>query len=185
MAYEFLPQLRNIHSTKRHTARTIVDDDFLFVITKVSNGPTLKTVNKALKPIEPDYHFFSGEKAQLLRSLDKIREEKAFEISWEDNGEDICLNEYPHLLYLLMRCDNIADEKGNKVSVNNDTTTMELLLTKKDGWIKPLLSVAGSTGFQMLSDSFVMTEGDNPEIRPIAPVGENFRQLEYFRQPLP
>ena len=84
-----------------------------------------------------------------------------------------------------MRCDNIADEKGNKVSVNNDTTTMELLLTKKDGWIKPLLSVAGSTGFQMLSDSFVMTEGDNPEIRPIAPVGENFRQLEYFRQPLP
>ena len=185
MAYEFLPQLRNIHSTKRHTARAIVDDDFLFVITKVSNGPTLKTVNKALKPIEPDYHFFSGEKAQLLRSLDKIREEKAFEISWEDNGEDICLNEYPHLLYLLMRCDNIADEKGNKVSVNNDTTTMELLLTKKDGWIKPLLSVAGSTGFQMLSDSFVMTEGDNPEIRPIAPVGENFRQLEYFRQPLP
>ena len=162
-----------------------MDDDFLFVITKVSNGPTLKTVNKALKPIEPDYHFFSGEKAQLLRSLDKIREEKAFEISWEDNGEDICLNEYPHLLYLLMRCDNIADEKGNKVSVNNDTTTMELLLTKKDGWIKPLLSVAGSTGFQMLSDSFVMTEGDNPEIRPIAPVGENFRQLEYFRQPLP
>lgn len=162
-----------------------MDDDFLFVITKVSNGPTLKTVNKALKPIEPDYHFFSGEKAQLLRSLDKIREEKAFEISWEDNGEDICLNEYPHLLYLLMRCDNIADEKGNKVSVNNDTTTMELLLTKKDGWIKPLLSVAGNTGFQMLSDSFVMTEGDNPEIRPIAPVGENFRQLEYFRQPLP
>lgn len=185
MAYEFLPQLRNIHSTKRHTARAIVDDDFLFVITKVSNGPTLKTVNKALKPIEPDYHFFSGEKAQLLRSLDKIREEKAFEISWDDNGEDICLNEYPHLLYLLMRCDNIADEKGNKVSVNNDTTTMELLLTKKDGWIKPLMSVAGSTGFQMLSDSFVMTEGDNPEIRPIAPVGENFRQLEYFRQPLP
>ena len=162
-----------------------MEDDFLFVITKDSNGPTLKTVNKALKPIEPDYHFFSGEKAQLLRSLDKIREEKAFEISWEDNGEDICLNEYPHLLYLLMRCDNIADEKGNKVSVNNDTTTMELLLTKKDGWIKPLLSVAGSTGFQMLSDSFVMTEGDNPEIRPIAPVGENFRQLEYFRQPLP
>lgn len=162
-----------------------MDDDFLFVITKVSNGPTLKTVNKALKPIEPDYHFFSGEKAQLLRSLDKIREEKAFEISWDDNGEDICLNEYPHLLYLLMRCDNIADEKGNKVSVNNDTTTMELLLTKKDGWIKPLMSVAGSTGFQMLSDSFVMTEGDNPEIRPIAPVGENFRQLEYFRQPLP
>ena len=185
MAYEFLPQLRNIHSTKRHQSRAFVDDDFLFVITKVSNGPTLKTVNKALKPIEPDYHFFSGEKAQLLRSLDKIREEKAFEISWEDNGEDICLNEYPHLLYLLMRCDNIADEKGNKVSVNNDTTTMELLLTKKDGWIKPLLSVAGSTGFQMLSDSFVMTEGDNPEIRPIAPVGENFRQLEYFRQPLP
>ena len=162
-----------------------MDDDFLFVITKVSNGLTLKTVNKALKPIEPDYHFFSGEKAQLLRSLDKIREEKAFEISWDDNGEDICLNEYPHLLYLLMRCDNIADEKGNKVSVNNDTTTMELLLTKKDGWIKPLMSVAGSTGFQMLSDSFVMTEGDNPEIRPIAPVGENFRQLEYFRQPLP
>ena len=162
-----------------------MDDDFLFVITKVSNGPTLKTVTKALKPIEPDYHFFSGEKAQLLRSLDKIREEKAFEISWDDNGEDICLNEYPHLLYLLMRCDNIADEKGNKVSVNNDTTTMELLLTKKDGWIKPLLSVAGNTGFQMLSDSFVMTEGDNPEIRPIAPVGENFRQLEYFRQPLP
>ena len=185
MAYEFLPQLRNIHSTKRHQSRAFMDDDFLFVITKVSNGPTLKTVNKALKPIEPDYHFFSGEKSQLLRSLDKIREEKAFEISWDDNGEDICLNEYPHLLYLLMRCDNIADEKGNKVSVNNDTTTMELLLTKKDGWIKPLLSVAGSTGFQMLSDSFVMTEGDNPEIRPIAPVGENFRQLEYFRQPLP
>ncbi|MGM9733225.1 MAG: DEAD/DEAH box helicase, partial [Prevotella sp.] len=185
MSYEFLPQLRNIHSTKKHPGRDVADGDFLFVITKGANGPSLKTVNKSLKPIEPDYHYFSGEKSQLLRSLDKIREEKAFEISWDDNGEDICLNEYPHLLYLLMRCDNIADEKGNKVSVNNDAATMELLLTKKKGWIEPLLTVAGNADFQMLSDSFVMTEGESPEIRPIASIGDNFRQLEYFRQPLP
>lgn len=185
MSYEFLPQLRNIHSTKKHPGRDVADGDFLFVVTKSANGPAVKTVNKSLKPIEPDYHYFSGEKSQLLRSLDKIREEKAFEISWDDNGEDICLNEYPHLLYLLMRCDNIADEKGNKVSVNNDAVTMELLLTKKKGWIEPLLTVAGNADFQMLSDSFVMTEGESPEIRPIASIGDNFRQLEYFRQPLP
>ncbi len=184
MPYEFLPQLRNIHASK-NTQERGCGEDFLFLITKTGSGVALKIVSKALQPMEPDYHFFSGEKAQLLRSLDKIREEKSFEISWDEDSEEILLNDYPHLIYLLVRCDNIADEKANKVSVNNDTSTMELMLSEKDGWIKPILSVAGCDDFVMLSDSFVMTLGDNPEICPVMPVGDNYRQLDYFRQPFP
>ena len=184
MPCEFLPQLRNIHASK-NTQERGCGEDFLFLITKTGSGVALKTVSKALQPMEPDYHFFSGEKARLLRSLDKIREEKSFEISWDDDSEDILLNDYPHLIYLLVRCDNIADEKANKVSVNNDTSTMELMLSEKDGWIKPILSVVGCDDFVMLSDSFVMTLSDNPEICPVMPVGDNYRQLDYFRQPFP
>lgn len=63
--------------------------------------------------VEADYRFYSDDVSQLLRSIDAIREEMAFQITWNDNGgSDISLNQNPHLLYQLIRCKNLVDEKG-------------------------------------------------------------------------
>mgnify|MGYP000385164174 CR=1 FL=1 len=42
-------------------------------------------VDKKLKPVEADYHYYSGDTAQLLRSIDSIKEEMAFQISWDES----------------------------------------------------------------------------------------------------
>lgn len=45
--------------------------------------------------------------AQLLRSIDSIKEEMAFQISWDESeATDVSLSQNPHLLYQLIRCRN-------------------------------------------------------------------------------
>ncbi|MGN1229959.1 MAG: SNF2-related protein [Prevotella sp.] len=157
--------------------------DFLFVLTPTDNGVTLKTTDKKLRPTEPDYRYYSGEKAQLLRSIERIRQDRAFEISWdEDYGNDIPLDNYPHLIYMLTKCDNIADNEGRHVSVNSEQTEVCLTLHDDKGRIRPKMTIDGEKNFVMLSDSFALALGDEPAIRSVASVGDNFRQLSYFRQ---
>lgn len=167
----------------RPTKGTQDASDFLFVLTPTDNGVTLKTTDKKLRPTEPDYRYYSGEKAQLLRSIERIRQDRAFEISWdEDYGNDIPLDNYPHLIYMLTKCDNIADNEGRHVSVNSEQTEVCLTLHDDKGRIRPKMTIDGEKNFVMLSDSFALTLGDEPAIRSVASVGDNFRQLSYFRQ---
>lgn len=183
MANDFLPLFRNMFALARPTKGTQDASDFLFVLTPTDNGVTLKTTDKKLRPTEPDYRYYSGEKAQLLRSIERIRQDRAFEISWdEDYGNDIPLDNYPHLIYMLTKCDNIADNEGRHVSVNSEQTEVCLTLHDDKGRIRPKMTIDGEKNFVMLSDSFALTLGDEPAIRSVASVGDNFRQLSYFRQ---
>lgn len=71
------------------------------------NDTFIIPVDKKLKPVEADYHYYSGDTAQLLRSIDSIKEEMAFQISWDESeATDVSLSQNPHLLYQLIRCKN-------------------------------------------------------------------------------
>ncbi|MGM9778206.1 MAG: DEAD/DEAH box helicase [Prevotella sp.] len=184
MANDFLPQLRNMHPLARSTGKRPDVSDFLFVLVPTDNGMTLRTTDKKMRPTEPDYRYYSGEKAQLLRSIDKIRQDRAFEISWdEDYGNDIPLDNYPHLIYMLTKCDNIVNDKGKPIGVNPEMTEIRLLLHENKGKIRPRMTIDGEGKFAMLNDSYALTLGEEPTIRCVASVGDNYSQLNYFSQP--
>lgn len=194
---EFLPQLKKIHPvTSAKSGKTMTGKEIFFMIKPGENEVFIVPVDKKLKPVEADYHCYTGETAQLLRSIDNIKEEMAFQISWDENeSSDVSLSQNPHLLYQLIRCKNLIDEKGHTISVYPDTTILQLVLKKYGRNIEPHFIIAakdtsddeeydgaknyeaGKLNFLLLSDSFALADGI---IYPIAPIGDNYQQLSYF-----
>ncbi len=225
---EFLPQLKKLQPISAGKgSKTMTGKDVFFMIKRGENDAYIIPVDKKMKPVEADFHYYNGDTAQLLRSIATIKDEMAFQISWNDESEnnEVSLTQNPHLLYQLIRCKNIVDEKGNRVTVYPDTTVLQLCLRKEGTTVVPTLVIAaesdaekdnlpenketvsaeeeniseaesaeaetkkpdfnvqeqpttGNVGF--LSDCFVIASS---VIYPIASVGDNYRQLNYFLSP--
>lgn len=177
MANDFLSSLRRREAMSPHTRDRKSTDDVLFMIKCDDNGASISTVGRDLKPIPPDYHYYSGDTAQLLRAIDSIRDGQAFQVSWDnEDGDAISLHEYPHLIYQLIRCTNIVDATGHPVTVSGDTGTLQLTLRKEDHTIRPDIHIAGVEGRpRLLTDCFALSDGETPIIYPIAGIGDNYQ----------
>ena len=194
---DFLTQFKKLQPiTIAKSGKTMTGKEIFFMIRTGENDTFIIPVDKKLKPVEADYHYYSGDTAQLLRSIDSIKEEMAFQISWDESeATDVSLNQNPHLLYQLIRCKNLIDEKGHAISVHPDSSVLQLVLKKFGRNIEPHFIIAAKDSsdaeeydgakkyeanklyFSLLSDSFVMSDN---VIYPIAPIGDNYQQLSYF-----
>lgn len=194
---DFLPQLKKIHPiTSAKSGKKMTGKETFFMIKPGENEVFIVPVDKKLKPVEANYHYYSGETAQLLRSIDNIKEEMAFQISWDENEtNDVSLSQNPHLLYQLTRCKNLVDEKGHPISTYAEDSVLLLVLKKFGRNIEPHFTIAAKESsdeekydgaknyeaeklsFRLLSDSFVLADDI---IYPIAPIGDNYQQLSYF-----
>lgn len=192
---EFLSQLKRLSPiTAPQGSKLMTGKEIFFMLKKGENDTFIIPVDKRMNRVEADYHFYSGDVSQLLRSIDAIREEMAFQITWNDNGgSDISLNQNPHLLYQLIRCKNLVDEKGKNISVSCDSTVLQLVLKKYGNNIEPHFIIPSADNDEefdsskkyvnnqlfltLLSDSFILFKNT---IYPISSIGDNYQQLSFF-----
>lgn len=145
----------------------------------------VSTVDAKGHLITPDYHLYSGDEFNMLRSLANLQEEQQMEIDWGKTGTQRCyLDENPHLLYQLLRCPRILDHNKMPVSVSDEVQEVTMTLLSANGRITPLFSV-NVHPFVLLSDVFVMTlssaEGNrSATIYPVKSLGENADKLAFF-----
>lgn len=192
---EFLSQLKKLSPiTAPQGSKLMTGKEIFFMLKKGEHDTFIIPVDKRMHRVEADYHFYSGDVSQLLRSIDAIREEMAFQITWNDNGvSDISLNQNPHLLYQLVRCKNLVDEKGKSISVSCESTVLQLVLKKYGNNIEPHFIIPSTDNDEefdsskkyvnnqlfitLLSDSFVLYKN---VIYPISSIGDNYHQLSFF-----
>ena len=215
---DFLPGLKRIErhaplAKGRHAGQPV-----LFMLAKEGQGNSggtgnagvrLSVVDRHLKPIEADYRYYDNDEALVLRSMERIRDKKSFDVEWGDTdngtaspGMSVSLADNPQLLFQLIRCNNLVAEDGKPVNVADETSQLVLTLTETENGkhgahlVMPSLSVAGSDNDEslekkpkdgtdgelaLLSDSFVMC---GHTIWPIASIGDNFAQMESFLSPV-
>ena len=88
---DFLPQLKKLQPiTANKGSKTMMGKEIFFMIKQGENDAYIIPVDKKLKPVEADFHYYTGDTAQLLRSLASIKEDMAFQISWDANEEGGC-----------------------------------------------------------------------------------------------
>lgn len=184
---DLLPQLRRLHSLSLQTPARKRPSEIFFMLEPADGGVRISVVNKKLEPTDADWHAFEGETAQVLRTLENIRDEEAFHIAWEEETETrgIDLAAWPHLVYQLVRCTNLVARDGQSVSVFGETTSLRLTLQQERKKLSVSLSTAAApddqyTGVCMLSDTYALL---GHTIYPVTSVGENYRQLGAFLQP--
>lgn len=164
---DFLPGLKRIErhaplSKGRHTGQPV-----FFMLGKDENGTNgdaghggmrLSVVDKHMKPIEADSRYYDNEVAVVLKSMERIRDKKSFDVEWGDIDGDVAsqgmslpLADNPQLLFQLIRCHNLVAEDGKPVSVADETTQLVLTLTEKENGnrgtrvVVPSLSVSAVT----------------------------------------
>lgn len=167
-------------STERYTGQ-----DIFFKLDTTGDDTFLCVVNGKGEDITPDYRYYAGSVAQLLRSMDNARREQVHQFSWDGVDEGISLKTHPYLLFPLALCKNIVDENMNSIHVSENNASLQLSLRREGDTIIPDLQANVGDGsiqkeFRLLSDSFLLADHT---LYPTSPVGDNYTQLPFFIEP--
>lgn len=167
-------------STERYTGQ-----DIFLKLDTTGDDTFLCVVNGKGEDITPDYRYYAGSVAQLLRSMDNARREQVHQFSWDGVDEGISLKTHPYLLFPLALCKNIVDENMNSIHVSENNASLQLSLRREGDTIIPDLQANVGDGsiqkeFRLLSDSFLLADHT---LYPTSPVGDNYTQLPFFIEP--
>lgn len=167
-------------STERYTGQ-----DIFFKLDTTGDDTFLCVVNGKGEDITPDYRYYAGSVAQLLRGMDNACREQVHQFSWDGVDEGISLKTYPYLLFPLALCKNIVDENMNPIHVSENNASLQLSLRREGDTIIPDLQANVGDGsilkeFRLLSDSFLLADHT---LYPTSPVGDNYTQLPFFIEP--
>ncbi len=157
-----------------------------FQIAFDKKGAFVSVVDEQGHEIHPDHRLYGGHELATLQTLDKIREETAMKIAWDDEPERIHLRDYPFLMYELWHCKNLRGEDGTLLTVSTNQAKTLLTIVKEDKQLHTAVKVEGDFGvtadFHLLSDTFVLV---NHTIYPIPSLGSNYEMLPCFVSTLP
>lgn len=147
------------------------------------------------KEVYPSSRDYSGPAGTLLRSIEAIyRSNNRFTNVWgrpdrTDGRGPVSLKENPHLLFQLIRCDNVTAPDRSAMRISDEKATVELFLTPSADdpetlcpeWTLRTPDGEGSVPFMPVTDSFVLSVNT---LYPIDSLGDNFDQLEFFVSPI-
>lgn len=177
---DFLPQLKR---PERHTAIKMTDrKEIFFNLCFDDKGAFINVIDKKRKPVQTDYHAYSGAVSDVLRSLAMIEEKRMTQFAWDGKVPPVYLGDHTGLLYHLLKSNHIFDETGNPIYVSSSVAVPGLAIVSKGNTKSTNFFLKTEKGdidkFQFLSDSFVLANG---VIYPIQPVGDNYMQLPLFK----
>lgn len=152
------------------------------------DGATVSLVDDNFRPIEqlPDYRLYQGDEFNVLREMDRISEQRMFDMSWRGTRLAFSLEQNPSLLYALLRSHWLIDDDDRPVSVSQEPVEAVLRIKEEDGECRPQLLARSESGgaapFRPLSDVFVLSCG---VIHPIASLGANYKHIGFFEESFP
>lgn len=178
-----LQRLKTNNTSHRHAhwQAAASQEPFWLMISYDQHGAFVTTVNAKGKPIMVDENATSGEQLNALRVLHNLQDSRAMQIDWSDHSSQIYLQQYPHLLYQLLRCDNLVDSKMRPITVATGTTQVLLLLAEgKDGYHASfaVMTADGPCALdRLVSDQYALC---GTTIHPIKPLGRDYALLTEF-----
>ncbi|MGR3218406.1 MAG: DEAD/DEAH box helicase [Candidatus Anammoxibacter sp.] len=132
------------------------------------------------KEVEVDYRNYSGHTRELLRLIENIKDEEAFQIDWEEPDENIYLAKNEFLLRRLEKCSNFVDDKLSPVQFVGGEATLVFSI-EGDSVIKSKLVLLSHAErlvkLCVLTSNHVFAGG---KIFTVRPIGENFQRLQWF-----
>lgn len=169
--------------------------DCVFELSAPNGVPHLRTINAKGQAIEPDYRAWSGPARALLKALAEERARALGTIDWGKVGElieGVPIQGRGDIAELLMRCEQIVDEKGKPISVGQATDRRVGLQVNGDTAGSPyktglVLREPGRTpnpinNLTVLADGYVWADGC---LYRCAPVGGAWELLPAFVQSVP
>lgn len=192
MSADFLPHLTRklVHGSPESSSKGAGGEFFFKISIAPDKGAVLSTVDGNGKQVSPDHRFYRGEQSVLLKTLEGIRRENRFNITWGRDKDDdsVSLAKYSYLLYQLMRCDNILGPDGTRITPSDTTAHLVLHIEPTaDGLLNPEWRLhipqesytidEDQDKFTPVADNFAIC---GSILCPVEPMGDNFGNLSFF-----
>ncbi len=164
------------------------DGRFLFRISFRSSGEAvLDTIDEKGNPTSPDCRLFNEPLSSVLRSMEQARDEDSFNVCWGDRNEGVSLPKNRHIIYQLMECDNLCDERMSPIIPDNNLRwNWKIQLEEKRGNYEPVTSLYCGEETMLapnpVDDSFALCDG---KLVRTVPIGSNFMAMDAFGLPFP
>ncbi|WP_319203061.1 DEAD/DEAH box helicase [uncultured Ilyobacter sp.] len=134
---------------------------------------TVDEKGKILCEVEPMQ--YDRNTREILKSIDHIRENSLFLISWDSCGDRIYLSEHPHLIELLKNSRYFVDENFENIEWSHEESNLTLKIESPEEESKKLNSFLLLKGrykdFKFINERTVIY---NKKIYNIADIGESF-----------
>ncbi len=97
-------------------------------------GICLSIVDDAGNEVNPGYEFYSGPQRAVLKEIDRLREQEAFNIDWDAQPVDdqLYLNGNDYLLSLLLGSDCFVDATGEKIVLAPEDARVRLSIVPRE-----------------------------------------------------
>jgi len=166
----------------------IPETDIFFQIGFKTDGESiLKVTDRNGQIIHPDYRMYDGPLFNILKCIEQSRQENAFSINWGASEEGLSLSHNRHLLYQLMDCKQILDEKLSPVTTDKQQLwDVNIAIVTKSGICRPSVNLVfeGETlaSPSLISDSFALCQGKLVRLKSM--VG-NYQIIQSFIEKFP
>jgi SNF2 family DNA or RNA helicase len=165
--------------------------EVFFQLVEGDDGFLLRVVDKRGEMAEVDYRAFGGAERELLKAYDELRWSWDEASLWdEDPAEGVLLERYPHLLWMLERCEHVVDEQFTPVSFSQEPSRLAVVVDLDDperihgrlALRKPNGALTELREPKFLTESRVLDDG---LVHETAPLGGAFRHIALFADSLP
>jgi superfamily II DNA or RNA helicase len=146
-----------------------------------------------VEPVDPKgaavkigYEFCGGRIREVMKSIQEIREQRAFKIDWSGVGERVWLADHDYLIALLERCgSSFIDESCQPIRFAPETGRMCIVIEEAGDRLaaRPILRHQDLklTGCRLLSENYAYAGGT---VYPIDPLGPHFLEIQAFETQL-
>jgi len=153
---------------------------FHYLLKFGEHGAYLELCDNKLKLLTGvDYRVYSGLDREILQLLDQCKQEAFFEISWEDEGDQVYLDKHPRLLELLRQSDKLITEEGKQLSFADGIRDLVIFVDTQSVAEKLVVTsmVDGESEFKFLTPNYILV---GESIQQVHYTGDHYRQLKNF-----
>lgn len=157
-------------------------EDIKFMLCFDEYGSFFKIVNKEKKEFFPHHDYYSSPEREILKNLELIKQRNQDNLNWLGSAERIYLHENEHLLYSLIKSENIVDENFKPCRLTKDKGEFCLEVNTKNKQIcgNFSLTINGkkNKNYKLISENCLLTDN---KIIMIEPLGEFFQDIQEFK----
>lgn len=172
-------KLKTPHSTRLTTRK--IHSEILFQLSFDGVGAFVRIIDqKTLKEVEVDYRCFSGISRDLLKSIERVKNDESFRIDWEHPENRVYLARNEFMIWQLEKCDNIVDDQFKPVQFIKEHAELTLFIEGDKKLESKLVLVSRGEmweGLSVVTEDHVFTNG---KIFNVKPIGDGFSQIQYF-----
>ncbi|MEA3553944.1 MAG: hypothetical protein U9R39_06040, partial [Campylobacterota bacterium] len=142
-----------------------------------SIGSFIDVVDSKNKPIPNiDYRVYNGIDREILQLLQSAKSEDFFNISWDEQHDNIYLHNHLKILELLRYSDKLY-YKNTNIVFDTGIEKLQLKVIKKDDKFITYPTIKQKDEFKFLTSSYILIDD---KIQQINNIGDSFNKLDNF-----